>query len=210
MERLYSILLGIGIVAILYWLGPRRFDYTSEQKRQETKMLLKSQGLAVQYYFIPALRLLFLNILSGGLFFFYWTYKQWQAVQSGYKNTTGKVLKYSPWLRSLLSIVFLYPLISIINRTCVYMRKIPAFPAIVWGTLCWGGLVCACLPFLALPWRILGGVLFIITPYVLQKHINSLPKQLPPSRIKWPEIAWLLLSWAVWAACLFSWQKFIH
>ena len=195
---------------MLFWLGPGRFDYTSEQKRQDIKVRIKRQGLSLQYYFISQRRLLILNILSGGLFVFYWAYKQWQAVHAGYRNTSGKILHGGPMLRSLFCAVSLYQLTAIINRTCVYLRKIPALPAVIWGTAWWGGLTAACLPFCPVWGRILGGIFFLITPYVLQKHVNSLPSQLPPNKIKWPEIVWLLLSWVLWAAAFAIWYKLSH
>lgn len=210
MDRLYSILIGVALVAVLYWLGPRRFDYTSPQKRQHIKDRITAKGISVQYYFISTKRLLWFNILTGGLFFFYWAYKQWQAIQNGYKSTTGVTIKYNPWLRSLFSCFTLYQLIAIVNRTCVYMRKVPAFPAVVWGSFWWAGLVVACLTICPIWIRLLGAILYLVTPYVLQRHINSLPKELPPSRIKWREMMWLLLCWIFWAALYVALHKLAH
>ena len=210
MERLYSILLGIGIIALLYWLGPGRFDYTSEQKRAEIKVRIKQHGLSLKYYFIPQRRLLFFNVFSGGFFAVYWMYKQWQAIRAGYKNTSGKVLRGGPLLRTIFAPISLYQFIAILNRTCIYLRKIPAFPAVVWGTLWWAGLVTTCLPMCPVWGRITGGLFFLITPYVLQGHVNNLPSKLPPARLKWAEMCCLFASWLLWAAAFAAWYKLSH
>ena len=209
MERLISILAGIGILYAIYALGLKNFDYTSEQKRLQIKDQIKQEGLSTSFYFINAKRLLFFEMLSGGLFIFYWAYKQWQAILRGYKNTSGKKLSAGPLIRSLLIAISIYQLTAIINRTCVYMRKVPAFPPLIWGTALWGGAVAACLPILAGGWRVLGGVFCLAAPYVLQQHINSLPKELPPSRIKVMEIVWIVLSWLIWGGFVFAYGKYV-
>lgn len=177
-----------------------KWDYSSRAKEQDLKNRLKQKGLSIRYYFIPARRMLLLNALSGGIFFFYWSFQQWRAVCSGYKNAAGVPLKYSPFLRTLFIFISFYQLTAVINHTCLYMRKKPAMGPFVWGTLLWGGLAAACTPFLGVYWRTAGGVLFLLAPYALQRRINSLAKELPPSRLKMPEIAAVLAGWTAWGA----------
>ncbi|MBR3631779.1 MAG: hypothetical protein IKN49_01755 [Elusimicrobiaceae bacterium] len=209
MEKLLHIFGGMAILYLIYVLGIKNWDYASEAKRLKIKEDIKQEGLSTSFYFITPKRLLFFEILSGGLFIFYWAYKQWQSMLRGYKNTTGKRLLFGPFLRSLFIAISMYQLTAILNRTCVYMRKEPAFPPFVWGTALWGGAVAACLPMLASGWRVLGAAFCLLSPYVLQNHINSLPKELPPSRIKAMEIVFLLFSWCVWGAAVFAYGKYV-
>ena len=204
-----SIAAGLAILWAVYVLGLKNFDYASEEKRLKRKQQIKQEGLSTSFYFLPAKRLLFWEILSGGLFIFYWAYKLWQAVLHGYKNTSGKSLRFGPLVRSIFVGISIYQLTGIINRTCVYMRKIPAFPPWLWGTALWGGAVAAMLPMIPGGWRVLGAVFCLTTPYVLQTHINTLPKELPPTRIKIMEIIVLLISWCVWAATVWAYGKYV-
>lgn len=198
MERLIQLLLGAGILYAAYALSVKKWDYDSEAKREETKKRLKSAGLSVRYYFIPAGRLFVLNALSGGVFFFYWSYKQWQAVKSGYKNSAGTPLKYWPLTRAVWGFVSFYQLAAIVNRTCVYMRKKPALPAAFWGTVLCGAVAALCVPFLGPGWHLAGAAGYLLAPYAVQRRINSLPKELPPSRVKAAEILWTALGWLLW------------
>lgn len=199
MNRLLSLAVGLGILAFVYVLGLRRLDYASEQKRLAAKAQIKQDGLAVQYYFIPAGRLLAWWVLSGGLFGFYWLYRQWRAVCAGYRHAQGKKLAFGPLLRSVFGLISFYQLTAIVNRTCIYKRKTPAFPAAWWGTLFAGGAVAAALPLLPLWARLLGAGCFAAAPYAVQRHINLLPGTLPPLPVKLMEWLWLMLSWLIWA-----------
>lgn len=198
MERLIHILLGVALVYGVYALGMKNWDYVSEAKRQELETCLREKGLSSKYYFIAAWQLFLMNLLCGGLFVFYWSYKQWQAVRAGYKSTRSPAPKGSPFLRSLFTFVTFYQFNSILNRTCLYMHKRPSLPAVFWGTVLWAGAAAALIPALPAFWRILGGILFVLAPCVLQRHINRLPKHLPPVRLKAAELFLLPVSWLIW------------
>ena len=208
MDRLTSVFVGILILYILYFFGFKNWDYTSEAKRHAIRQQIKELGLSTRFHFISAKWLLLLNILSGGLFVFYWSYKQWQAIFIGYKNTSGRTLSAGPLLRALFTPISFYQLVSIVNRTCVYMRKIPAFHAALWGSALLLGLVVACLPMLPVQARLVGAFCFVWAPFILQGHINSLPKELPPFHIRAMEIVWVLLSLVLWFVALLLWKKF--
>lgn len=199
MEKIWQIIIGLAVFYAAYALSLKKWDYDSAAKREEAKLRLKRAGLSVRYYFIPANRLLVLNALSGGFFFWYWSYKQWQAVTAGYKNAAGGALKYGPLARAVFSFISFYQLTAVVNRTCAYMRKRPALPAVFWGSALAGGFTAACLPCLSPWWRAAGAALYIAAPYALQKRINALPKEPPPSRLKTNEILWVGLGWLVWA-----------
>lgn len=198
MEKLWSILTGIAILYAAYALGMKNWDYASAAKRDELKNRLMERGLSVRYYFIPTRRLFVLNLFCGGLFGFFWSYKQWQAVLAGYQNTTGKMPAGGAFLRAVFTFITFYQFNAILNRTCLYMRKKPTLPVMIWGTLLWGGLAAACLPALPAFWRITGGILFVLAPCMLQKRVNALPKKLPSSRIKAAELFWMPVSWMIW------------
>ena len=109
MERLWSILIGIAILYAAYALGMKRWDYDSPAKREELKTRIKERGLSTRFYFISAGRLLGLNILCGGLFVFYWSYKQWQAVYAGYKSTSGHMPKRRPFSARGIYVYYVLP-----------------------------------------------------------------------------------------------------
>ncbi len=206
MDRLLQLILGIGLLWAAYAVLAR-WDYTSDAKRAEEKERLKEAGLSAQYYFVPAGRLLVLTLLSGGFFVFYWSYKQWQAVRAGYKNTAGTPLNYSPLWRAVLTPVSFYQFAAILNRTCRYLRRPAAWPAWLWGTAFWTGAAAACIRDLG--WgRLLGLAAFCAAPYTLQKHINGLPKELPRFRLKWAEMMCVPVGWLLWAAGCILVQKF--
>lgn len=208
MERLPSILLGIAMLYVFYVLGTRKWDYASEAKREAQKEYLKKAGLSTCYYFIPARRFLLLNALGGGLFVLYWAFKQWQAITAGYKNSAGKMLKGAPWLRALFIVFSFYQLTAIVNRTCLYLRKRPSFSHWLWGTAFWAGLAAAAVPMLPAWARWTGAAAFFFAPYFIQQRINTMPKELPPSRIKKAEILWLPVCWLIWAGIFYIGKMF--
>ena len=202
MDRLPSILLAIALLYAFYVLGTRKWDYASEAKRQAQKERLQKEGLAVCYYFISGRKFLLLNLLGGGLFSLYWGYKQWQAIRAGYKNAAGTQLKGGPFIRAVFILFSFYQLTAIVNRTCLYMHKRPSFTHLFWGTAFWGGLAAACVPQVPAPWRIAGAAAFFFAPYFIQQRINTLPKTLPPSRLKMAELLWLPVCWVIWGGVL--------
>ena len=207
MQRLLSILGAIALIYFFYALSMKNWDYHSEQKRQAIREKIKQQGLSTRFYFISARRVLLLNLFSGGIFFFYWAYKQWQAIQTGYKNISRKSLSFGPEWRSLFIFVSFYQLVAIVNRTCVYMRKAPALAPFFWGTVQWVALAATCLPMLAWGWRALAAVCFLLPSYAVQNHINLLPKQLPARRISWAELLCLFIGWTLWGLGGLAWAK---
>lgn len=199
MEKLIDILLGVALVYGVYALGMKNWDYASETKRKELEIRLQEKGLSAKYYFMAAWQLFLMNLLCGGLFVFYWSYKQWQAVQAGYKSTRSAAPKGSPFLRALFTFITFYQFNAVLNRTCLYMHKRPSLPTVFWGTVLWAGAAAALIPALPLFWRILGGLLFIFAPCALQRRVNRLPKNLPPFRVKAAEIIFMFACWLIWA-----------
>ncbi len=208
MERLIKILIGLALLYGSYALFLKRWDYTSEQKRAQEKQRLKEAGLSACYFFILPKNLLLLNLLSGGCFFFYWSYKQWQAILSGYKNLAGTHLKYGPFLRSMFGLFTFYQLVAIVNRTCAYMRKPQGLSHLFWGSVLWLGALVPMISALPVWARILGAVFFFAAPYVAQSHINTLPKDIPPSQFRWIELLPVVCGWAIWGTVIFLLIKY--
>lgn len=208
MQRLFHMLAAVALVYGVYVLIFKRWDYYSEAKREEEKTLIKKQGLSTRYYFISTPWLLGLNILSGGGFFFYWTYKQWQAMRAGFIRADKRPLAFSPVLRTLCFFFSLYQFNAILNRTCIYMRKHPAFPPWLWGTLIWLAPLAAALPLLSTAWRIAASAVFLIIPPILQKRVNSLSKTPPPFRLKTMEIVWVLICWVIYLGTAVLYKRF--
>ena len=208
MEKLIKIIVGFGLLYGTYALFLKKWDYTSQAKRAEEKQHLKEEGLSSCYFFILPDRLLLLNLLSGGFFFFYWSYKQWQAVLIGYKNLAGTRPKFGPFVRSIFGLFTFYQLLAIVNRTCAYMRKPQGLSHLFWGTVLWVGAVLPFIPVLPLWMRLLSPILFFYPPYMLQKYVNTLPKEIPPSKFRWIELLIVLVGWGLWGGVIFLLVKF--
>ena len=161
---------------IAYRISLGKWDYTSPQKRQERKTELKTAGLSSRFYFMHAWTQRVLTLLSGGLFTFYWLYKQWQQVLSGFKRLDGTPLQGGAFRRAVGGIWSFFSLAELVNRTAEYMRKPTSWPAALWGTLWLGGLVLVFCP-VHYGWRILGYLLWCLTPSVYQRRINSLTSE---------------------------------
>ena len=175
MQRLLEMLLALAILYAVYALGMKKWNYTSQADREKRKTELKKLGLSNTFYFIHEYTFLVLNLASGGLFSFYWIYKQWQAVLQGFKRLEGGPLKHGAFVRTLGGGFTFFTLAALINRTCEYMRKKTAWPAGLWGTLWLGGLMLVFCPFGTF-YRLTGYALFCLAPVVYQNRLNALPK----------------------------------
>ncbi|MBR3603236.1 MAG: hypothetical protein IKL48_00870 [Elusimicrobiaceae bacterium] len=207
MEKLIKILIGFALLYGTYALFLKRWDYTSKEKEKELRQELKKAGLSSCYFFILPNRLLLFNVLSAGVFYFYWIYKQWQAVLSGYKNLKGTSLKFGPFVRAVFGLFSFYQLMAIVNRTCVYMHKPQALSHLFWGSMLWIGAGVALSFNLPIWARILGAFFFFSSSYIAQKQINLLPKQIPPSKLRWIEILVIFCGWIWWGGVIFLFLK---
>ena len=202
MERLIEMLVIIGVLYAGYALTLQKWTYVTQADWEKRKTFLKTRGLTNTFYFIHARTLFLLTLLSGGLFNFFWLYKQWKSVLQGFRRLEGGPLRFGPFLRALGGLFTFFSLGGIINRTCEYMHKKPALPATLWGLMWLGGIA---LIFLPIPtgWRITGYILWCGVPAVFQRRLNVLPKVTPSA---WPKITELLVAsvgFAICAAVLF-------
>lgn len=187
MQRFLEMLTVVGVLYIAYKLTLSQWNYSTEADRKKRKNLLKKKGLSNRFYFMGARTLWLLNICSGGLFCFYWFYKQWQMIFTGFKRLDGRPLSASPFWRALGGFFTFFSLGGIINRTCEYLRKRPALPAALWGLMWWGGLVATFLPT-ELWVRICGYLLFCAAPAAFQNRLNALLEEPLPLKPKPAEI----------------------
>ena len=174
MEKLLQMLGILAALYIAYVLSLKKWDYASESKRAARRTWLKSKGLSNTFYFIHAGTLFLLNMISGGLFVFYWIYRQWQAVLRGFRRLDGISLEHGPFIRTLGGFGTFFSLNAIICRTCEYMRKKSPMPPWVWGTLWLTGLAGT----LLLPMGAEKGFcyfFFCAAPAALQHRLNALP-----------------------------------
>ena len=199
MERLIEMLVIIGLLYAGYALTLQKWTYVAQADWEKRKNVLKTKGLTNTFYFINARTQFILTLLSGGLFTFFWLYRQWSAVLKGFRRLEGGPLRFGPLLRTLGGFVTFFSLGGIMNRTCEYMRKKPALPAGVWGLLWLGGLGAVFAPVSA-GWRITGYILFCAAPVAFQRRLNALPKQEPSA---WPKIIELLAA-AAGSAVMFA------
>ena len=176
MQRLLEMLLALAILYAVYALGMKKWNYTFQADREKRKTELKKLGLSNTFYFIHEYTFLVLNLASGGLFSFYWIYKQWQAVLQGFKRLEGGPLKHGAFVRTLGGGFTFFTLAALINRTCEYMRKKTAWPAGLWGTLWFGGCALVFCPVGA-TYRLTGYLFFCLAPVVYQKRLNALPNE---------------------------------
>ena len=176
MERLLQMLGILAVLYAMYALSLKKWDYATEAKRQERRTLLKTKGVSNTFYFIHAGTLFLLNVFSGGLFTFYWLYRQWTAVPHGFRRLNAQPLPHGAFLRTVGGFITFFELNAIICRTCEYMRHKPPLPPWAWGTMWLGGLIGA----IAAPgWteKLIGYALFCAAPAVLQKRLNALPAE---------------------------------
>lgn len=188
MERLLEMLGVLAVMYAAYALSVKNWDYTSEATREKRKAELKKRGLANTFYFINARTQLVLTLASGGTFTLYWLYQQWRAVLRGFRRADGTPLTGGPFLRTLGGAFTFFSLVSIINRTCEYMRRPTAWPAGLWGLVWLSGLVCV---FLPAGWTVktIGYFFFCAAPAVYQRRLNALPKTPVPASPKIAELA---------------------
>jgi len=196
MERLLEMLGVLAALYVGYKLTMGKWDYTSPQKRDERKNKLKTAGLSTRFYFMHPRTQFVLTFISGGLFTFYWLYKQWQQVLRGFKRLDKTPLKGGAFVRAVGGIGTFFSLAGLINRTCEYMHKPTSWPAGLWGLLWLGGLVLVCCAVSPI-WRVAGYMLWCAAPAVFQRKINTLSREIVPAFPRTVEIIVALLG----AAC---------
>lgn len=173
MQRVLEMVGVLAALYIFYLLGMGKWNYVSPAQRSQRRETLKQAGLSTRFYFMHPRTQLLLTLLSGGLFTFYWLYKQWQQIRVGFKRLNAQPLSGSPMLRALGGCWSFFALASLINRTCEYMQKPTSWPAWLWGSLWLGGLVLVFAPVAPL-WHAVGYILFCAGPAVYQRRLNTL------------------------------------
>lgn len=208
MERLLQMLGVLAALYVAYRLGMAKWDYTSPQKRQERKTELKEAGLSTRFYFMHARTQGALTLLSGGLFTFYWLYKQWQYVLRGFKRADGTPLQGGALRRAVGGVWSFFALAELINRTCEYMRKPTSWPAWLWGTLWLGGVIVLFCPVVN-GWKIVGYVLWCLAPAVYQRRLNTLTSEHISAFPRTVEIIVTLFCAACVASLIAAWRVLI-
>lgn len=206
MERWMDFVLVFGGLYAIYFFTLRRWDYTSEAKRKADKDSLKKKGLSNAYYFSGAGKLFAYLLITGGVYVFYWLYKQWKAIAKGYLNSTQTPLKGGPVLRAACGLVTFYQLAGIMNRTCKYMRKPPAAAAWFSGSL-W---LVSLAGIIALPswYKLAALAVFCAIPARLQSRVNALTGKEVPNQFKTSDILPLVitLSAGIWLWLAVVWK----
>lgn len=187
MSELLKMAAILGGLYMLYALTLKKWSYTTQAQRQARREVLKQRGLSNTFYFIHERTLLVLNLLSGGLFSFFWLFRQWQAARRGYKRLDGQPLKGAPLWRTVLFPWSFYQLNGLINRICEYMHHTPAFPPFIWTTI-WLGCLAG---IFAAPgwWNAACYFGWCWVPAVLQNRLNALPPQSLPLRPQLLEVS---------------------
>jgi len=176
MAELLQMVVVLTVLYVFYSVTVKKWNYSTEAQRKERRTLLKERGLSNTFYFINDKTLFFLNAVSGGLFTFFWLFRQWKAVKLGFKRTSGLPLKHGPFIRTIFGLWTFFSLNALINRTCEYMHKRTALPPIVWGSMWLGGLALIIVSKDVLG-KVCGYLLWCYAPCALQKRLNVLPAQ---------------------------------
>ncbi len=176
MERLIEILVVMACLYAGYKLTAGKWNYTSQADVARRREALKEDGLSTRFYFIHARTQWVLTLVSGGLFTFYWFYRQWRNIRRGFRQADGQPLRGNAWWRTVGGGLTFFTLGNLINRTCEYMKKETSWPAGLWVTLWWGGLVLVFSPVSALL-HVAGYALFCTVPTVFQRRINTLTRE---------------------------------
>lgn len=177
MQRLIEMCVVCAGLYLFYALTMKNWNYYSEAQYNALRRECKRLGMSSTYYFIAAPTLLFFNLITGGTFILYWTYRQWRAIKHGFQRTDGQPADFYPWFRTLVFPFSFYALNVIINRTCRYMHKRPTFPAWFWGSIwlvAWAGVATAG------KIKPLFYLLACAIPAILQRRLNGLPSHTPP------------------------------
>lgn len=193
MERWVDFIVVFGGLYLIYFFTLRRWDYTSEAKRKAERELLKKQGLSNSYHFTGGWKLFAYIFITGGLYAFYWLYKQWKAIFKGYINANNKKLKGGPFWRALLGLISFYQLAGIINRTCLYMHKKPSAAAWLSGSL-WLLSVGAAIALPGMVYKTAALAVFAAVPSRLQARLNALPGKPISNQFQTADILPLLVS----------------
>ena len=176
MERFLQMLGVLVALYVFYNLTMGRWHYVSPAQREKRRKELKEAGLSSRFYFMHPLTQFVLTIISGGLFTFYWLYRQWGQIKRGFKRENAPVSSINVLGRTLGGCWSFFILTDLINRTCEYLQKPVSWPAWWWGILWLGGLVCLFCP-VQNGWKICGYLLWCIAPVVLQRRINTLTRE---------------------------------
>ncbi|MBR4682784.1 MAG: hypothetical protein IKP06_05735 [Elusimicrobiaceae bacterium] len=208
MERLLEMVGVLAMLYVAYALTLGKWNYDSPTTREKRKEELKHAGLSSQFYFMNAGTLLVLALASAGTFTFYWLYKQWQCVHTGFKRAGRMTLHGNAFWRAVAGIWSFFALGELINRTCEYTHKETSWPAFLWGTVWIVGLALILSPAEYI-WKIIGYVLFCVTPVVFQRRINTLTREYLPLFPRAIELAATLIG-AICAAAIFMLFKFYN
>ncbi len=206
MERWLDFVVVFGGLYAIYFFTLRRWDYTTEAKRRAQKDELKRQGLSNAYYFTGAWKLFIYIFCTGGIYAFYWLYKQWKSVAKGYLNTARQPLKGWPVWRALFGAVTFYQLAGIINRTCLYMHKRPSMAAWFSGTV-W--IICVAGSIILPGWyKLVCLAIFAAVAARLQYRLNALTGKEVPNLFQITDIipagVSLLAGGCLWAGYLWK------
>lgn len=68
------------------------------------------QAAAPKFYVVSINKLIYLSLLTTGLYLFYWFYRNWAT----YRDATGD--RVTPLLRSIVPVIFIYPLVNRIDQ----------------------------------------------------------------------------------------------
>lgn len=206
MERFFELIIIFFVLYVIYALSLGRWDYTSHAKRQAERAELKEKGLSSRFFFTSPYKLFILNFFSGGLFLFYWFYKQWSRVETGYKTAKGAGLRFPVWIYILFGLLSLFELAAIVNRTASYMRKKTGFPALFWGfffLLAFAGIFAANTAAASLT----SFIIFIAIPCIIQNRINTLVEQPLTLRPQGAEIVVTVLSAGLWVTAFLLFKQ---
>ncbi len=176
MERLIEMGVVIAILYAGYKLTAGRWNYASQAMAARRRETLKQAGLSTRFYFIRARTQWVLTLVSGGLFTFYWFYRQWRNIRRGFRQADGRPLRGNAWWRTVGGGFTFYSLGNLINRTCEYMKKETSWPSWLWVTLWWGGGVLVFAP-VSVTAHVVGYGLFCTVPVVFQRRINTLTRE---------------------------------
>ncbi|MGE8406588.1 MAG: hypothetical protein ACN6QH_06070 [Pseudomonas sp.] len=69
-----------------------------------------AQATGPRFYVVSIKKLIWLSLLSTGIYLFYWLYRNWAT----YRDATGD--RVIPLLRSIIPVLFIYPLLSRIDQ----------------------------------------------------------------------------------------------
>ena len=175
----------------------KQFDRTLGDRDQPVSA---REGLRL--FYIPEKKLIFVCLLSFGLYELYWFYRNWKAIRD------HEQIRISPVWRSIFSVLFCYNFFKRIRKAATARGYSSSYSA---GALALLYIVLTMLLKLPAPWDQLELLTFIplvmINPAICYLNQSYDPAWVATHRFNKAEMVWIIVGMLFWLAMISDWLK---